>query len=164
MQATDTEGCDTFTQIVDKLADGQGYANTALDGTDVLLVAESTFNGGGKAAATDSEIFMYKDGKPVFLGCVMSGGTANPLAVKDGKLYAAGHHYVGKFTVEDGKLVIVEEVREKFDSAGNASYQYGYDDGKDHSGIDSDKAKEIYGTLMDECMNADILEFHPVGK
>ncbi len=160
VQITDSEGCDTFTQIVDKLKDGQGYANATLDGTDVLLVAESTFNGGEeKEAATDAEIFMYQDGKPVYLGCVMTGGTANPLMIKDGKLYSAGHHYVGKFTVEDGKLVIVEEVREKFDSAGNATYQYGSDDGKDHSAIDSDKAKEIYETLMGEYMEADLVTF-----
>ena len=166
VQATNTEGCDTFTQIIDKkLADGQGYANAKLDGTDVLLISESTYNGGeGKDAATDAEIFMYKDGAPVYLGCVMTGGTANPLMIKDGKLYAAGHHYVGKFTVTDDKLVIMEEVKETFDSDGKASYHYFSDDGGDYSNFDQEEAKKIFDQLLDEYFNAEILEFATVKK
>ncbi|MBQ7535529.1 MAG: hypothetical protein IJT43_07920 [Stomatobaculum sp.] len=166
VQTTDTEGCDTFTQIVDKkLADGQGYANVKLDETDVLLVSSNTYNGGeGKDAATDAEIFAYEDGKPVYLGCVMTGGTANPLMVKDGKLFAAGHHYVGKFTVTDGKLMVMEEVRESFDKDGNASYHYNSDDGGDYSNFDEKQAKEIFDQLLKEYADADILAFSTVKK
>ena len=71
---TDIAGCDTFTQIVDKLTDGSGYTNAQVDGTDVLLVASGTFdNGGGSMAAIDAEVFSYKDGAPAYMGYVASG-------------------------------------------------------------------------------------------
>ena len=107
---TKMEGCDTFTQIVDGLEKGQGYANANLGGTDVLLVSSGTYTYEEDFyAAIDAEIFFYNDGTPEYLGYVECGGTAYPLAVKDGILYVANGHSVKKMTVEDGKLVTAEE-------------------------------------------------------
>ncbi len=107
---TKIDGCDTFTQIVDSLEKGQGYANANLGGTDVLLVSSGTYTYEEDFyAAIDAEIFFYNDGVPEYLGYVECGGTAYPLAVKDGILYVANGHSVKKMTVEDGKLVTAEE-------------------------------------------------------
>ena len=40
----DITGCDTFTQIVDKLPAGYGYANVTFGGTDALLVTDYTYD------------------------------------------------------------------------------------------------------------------------
>lgn len=165
-QTTSTEGCDTFTQMVDTtLTDGQGYTNVKLGGEDVLVVAGSTFGGYEQDAAIDAEIFRYADdGSIEYLGIVQSGGSATPLAVKDGMIYTAGHHYIGKHTITNGALVTVEEAWETFDSEGNAACHYSSDDGGDYADFDSDKAKEIFDELFAEYNEADILGFDTISR
>ena len=154
-QAIDSKDCDTFTQIVDKLADGQGYANITLGDTDVLLAAESVTDFDGEHNADTAEIFIYEDGEVKYLGSVASGGSANPLAIKDGMIYTVGHHYIGKHTVKDNVLVTVSEAWETFDPDGNVTY---------HSGsLDSDKAKEVYDDLTEEYYETEILGFDVIG-
>lgn len=161
---TDIEGCDTFTQVVDKkLGDGQGYVNVPLDGTDVFMVSPSTYDGGDKKeAATEAELYIYKNDAIEYLGCIRTGGTANPLMISDGKLYAAGHHYAGKFTVKDGLLYILEEVTERFDADGNATYTYVSDENMNEVG--NDEAKEIFNRLLDEYADGEVLEFSTVKR
>ena len=163
IQTTDPSGCDTFTQIVDKkLSDGQGYANIELgEAEEALLVSSGIFdNGDGTDAAIDAEIFIYNEGKPFYLGYVECGGTADPLAVKDGTLYTAAHHHVGKYTVKDGRLETVEEAWEIFDSDGNATYEYSSADGN----ADADKAEQLFNSLYNEYTNADVIAFTMVVK
>ena len=113
---TKIDGCETFTQIVDGLEKGKGYANAKIGDTDVLLVASGTYSYEEDLyAAIDAEIFYYNDGKPEYLGYVECGGTAYPLAVKDGVLYVGNGHNVEKMTVKDGKLETVEEGDNLFD-------------------------------------------------
>ncbi len=152
--------------MVDKaLKDGQGYTNEKLGDEDVLIVAESTFGGYEADAAIGAEVFCYaEDGSIEYLGFVQSGGSADPLAVKDGMLYTAGHHYVGKHTVTDGKLMTVEEAWETFDSEGNTTYHYGSDDGGDYSGIGSDEAQKLFDGLYDEYLGADIIGFDTISR
>ena len=160
-QMTDIEGCATFTDIVNKLEKGWGYANITLDGTDVFLVTDGTFDeDDGVKASTEAEVFFYNaDGAPEYLGYVSSGGTANPLAVKDGKLYSAGHHWVSKTTVTDGKLVEMERAWETFDKDGNATYHYDSADGGEYGEVEDDK---ILTSMFDECFNAEIVNFSVV--
>ena len=163
---TDISGCSTFTEIVDKkLKNGQGYANVDLDSTGVLLVSDDAFTDpDGGAEAISAEVFIYKDGAPEYAGYVECGGSANPLMLKDGKLLSAGHHYAGKHTITDGKLVTVEEAWETFDSKGTAAYVYSSDDGGDYTNFDSDKAKTIFDSLLDEYNGGEIIEFSVVSK
>ena len=162
---TDITGCDTFTQIVDKLAEGSGYANAQVDGTDVLLIAGGTYdNGDGVMAAIDAEVFFYKDGAPAYMGYVASGGTAYPVAVKDGKLYTAGNHSVRKSAVMNDKIVSMEEAWETFDSNGNVTYHFSSDDGGDYSGMKQEECQKIFEQLFDEYFAADVVEFSVVQK
>ena len=151
---------DTFTQLVDDLKQGMGYANVSLDGTDVLLVSSGCYNWDGINAAIDASIFMYQDGKVVYLGQVQSTGTANPLAIADGKLFSSGHHFVRKSTVTDGKLMVMEEAKETFDQSGNASYTFGSDDGGGYYSVDD---RTLLDKMFEENMNAEIIDFQVVG-
>jgi len=165
MMQTDIAGCDTFTQIVDKLADGTGYANEQIDGTDVLLVASGTFdNGDGFMAAIDAEVFFYKDGTPTYMGYVASGGTSYPVAVKDGKLYTAGNHFVRKSAVMNDEISSMEEAWETFDKDGNVTYHYNSGDGGDYSNMTQEECKKIFDQLFDEYLAADVVEFNAVSK
>ncbi|MBQ9603826.1 MAG: copper amine oxidase N-terminal domain-containing protein, partial [Firmicutes bacterium] len=155
-QAIDSKDCDTFTQIVDKLADGQGYANITLGDTDAFLAAESVTDFDEEHNAAAAEIFIYENGEVKYLGSVTSGGTANPLAVKGGMLYTVGHHYIGKHTIKDNVLVTIEEAWETFDADGNVTY---------HSGsLDSDSAKEVYDELTEEYYETEIIGFDIIGE
>ncbi len=161
-QQTVSKGYATFTEMVDKsLQDGQGYTNEDLGEEGVLLVSSSTFSGYGNDAAAEAEIFGYKDGAPVYLGFVQSGGSGTPLAVSDGKLMAAGHHYVGKYAVEDGKLVTAEEAWEVTDAEGVSTYHYNSNSG-DYSNMSSNAAKAVYDALYQEYLDAKILAFDTI--
>ena len=166
---TDITGCDTFTQIVDKLAKGYGYANATIDGTDVLLVATGTFNndinGGKFNAAIDSEVYRYNDsGVPEYLGYVQAGGTAYPLAIYDGKLYAGGNHGIRKFTITDSGLFCVdEEAYVEYDSNGNATYYHRSDlrelDGDENAIVPDDSAMLA---LYSDLEKAEVIEYSVV--
>ncbi len=161
----DITGCDTFTQIIDKkLSDGMGYANETVDRTDVFLVSSGTYdNLDGKMAAIDATVFVYKDGTPVEIGKVESGGTAYPLAIKDGKLYTGGNHFVCKYALSDDKLVVMEKAAVSYDSEGNETYSYDSDDGGDYSGLDSTEAEKIFDDLLGEMGSAEVIGFSTVG-
>ncbi len=165
-QTVSTEGCDTWTQMADKtLTDGQGYANETLNDEDVFLVALSTFGEDGSENATEAEVFIYdENGAPEYVGFVQSGGSANPLAVKDGMIYTVGHHYVGKHTIKDGELVTVAEATETFDEEGNASYIYNSSEGADSGEVDNEEAKGLYDKLMEEYYDTDMVVFSTVKK
>ncbi len=162
-QVINSDGCDTFTQIVDKLTEGQAYTNVKLGETDVLLAADSVFGADGHHNAAEAEVFIYEDGKVKYLGSVASGGSANPIAEKDGMLYTAGHHYIGKHTVTDGALVTVEEAWETFDTEGNVTYHYSSDDGGDYTNISSEEAQKIYNDLYEEYAETKMLDFDVEG-
>ena len=159
------DGCDTFTDVVDKnLVNGQAYANITLDGTDVLLLSDDAFEFEGSTQAVSAEVFCYNGGTPAYAGFVRSGGSADPLMINDGKLYAAGHHYAGKFTMTDGQLVIAAEAFETFDINGSPIYHYASDDGGDYTNLDQDTAKKAFDDLFSEYMEGEIIEFSIVNK
>lgn len=163
VMSIDTQGCDTFTQIVDTLEAGMGYTNVTLDMEDVLLVASGTYdNLDGNFAAIDADIFCYRDGAPYYLGYVEAGGTAYPLAIKDGKLYVGGNHFMTKYTVTDGRLTVMETAGETFDSDGNATYFYDSDDGGDYSKLDQAEAAKLYEAILDEYMEAQVINFDTI--
>ncbi|MBQ3786183.1 MAG: hypothetical protein II799_02810 [Lachnospiraceae bacterium] len=161
----DISDCDTFTQIVDKLPDGMGYANLSLYDNDVLLVSSGTYdNGDGTMAAIDAEIFAYTPaGDIVYLGYIEAGGTAYPLSTIDGRLLCGGNHFISSYGVKDGKLYLIENIIEQYDTDGNATYYLNSGDGNDHS---DDSQEDImnqfndYYALFEE---ATVIDFQPVG-
>ncbi len=127
----DYTGCDTFTQIVDKLAPGQGYANATIVNRDVLLVSTFTYdfdgNDDGKnIVSIDADVFAYgDDGSIQYLGYVTSNGTSYPLATDGKYLYAGGNHGMAKMTIDtDDKIAVDEEVYVIYDTDGNGTYYH----------------------------------------
>ncbi len=159
----DITGCDTFTQIVDKLPAEAGFANVVVNDVDVLLVTEYIYDyeGNETYAAIDSEVYYYnEDGIPTYAGFVTAGGTAYPLSVKDGKLYAGGNHYIKGYTLSEGKMVIDEEAYVEYDANGEPTY-YVSSDIKEveagENGVVSDDT--ILNRLYDEYFDADMIVF-----
>lgn len=164
VESIDITGCDTFTQIVDKvLTSGMGYANETICGNDVLLVSSGTYdNLEGSNAAIDSIVYIYKDGVPYEIGKVASGGTAYPVTVKDGYLYTGSNHWICKYAIADDKLMIMEHVAIVYDSEGNGTYYYDSEDGGDYSDFDNTEAEKIYDELVDEMMNGTVVNYSTV--
>jgi hypothetical protein len=162
----DMTGVDTFTQIVDqKLTDGMGYANVTLGDSDLLLVSSAAYdNLDGKMAAIDATVFEYKDGVPVEVGKLCSGGTAYPITVKDKYLYSASNHWVCKYVVDNNILYIMEKAAVNYDENGNGTYTYESDDAGDYSNVDSAEAENIFNTLLDEMMSGEVIDFSVVKK
>lgn len=82
---------------------------------DALLVAgpEDTFTGPEDVPqAIRAKVYGFdKDGNIKEYGTVESGGTANPLAAKDGELYMAGHHFTHSARIDEAasELAVNEE-------------------------------------------------------
>ena len=162
----DITGCDTFTQIVDKLPKGTGYTNTKIGDSDVLLVATGTYDDqDGHNAAIDSEIYVYTDeGAPLYVGYVEAGGTAYPLAVNNDKLYVGGNHFMKAYTMSFGYPCWDEYAWEEYDANGNATYYY-RSDIKDITEVGADaetgelKDDSVLTRLYDEAFSGEILNF-----
>ncbi len=159
----DISGCDTFTQIVDKLESGKGYANAKIGDEDVLLVTSGTYEWEpGVDAAIDADIFIYKDGVPTYLATVSAGGTAYPLAIKDGDIYVGGNHFMSKYLIDTGNLVELEEAYVVYDTDGNDTYYYKTCNAQ-FEDYDSATAQSRFEELFAEQEGAEIISFQPVG-
>ncbi len=159
----DITGCDTFTQIVDKMPEGYGYANATIGGTDVLLVTDYVYENDDKGtlATINADVYYYdNDGVPTYAGYATSGGTAYPLAIADGKLYCAGNHFVRKMDLKDGSLVVDEEAYEEFDTNGDATY---YLSSETHE-VEADENGKVeddtvLSKMFDELFEAEVVAF-----
>ena len=159
----DISGCDTFTQIVNKLYKGMGYANVKIGDTDVLLISEGTYEWDTDVdAAIDAQMFIYGEDDIIYLGTVMAGGTAYPLAVKDGYLYVGGNHFMTKYLVDNCFLIKVEEGYVKYDKDGNDTYYYETCNAVFEK-YDEATAKSNFEELFNEQADAEVINFQPVG-
>lgn len=164
----DIQGCDTFTQIVDKkLQSGMGYANTKIGDTDVILVTSGTYdNLDGNMAAIDAVIYRYdENGSVVKVGDVVCGGTAYPLAVKNNMLIAGSNTWICKYTIKNGELVITEMAAvdySKTDADGNETYYADSEDNKDFQGLTSKEAQKVYDDMYADLETAEVINFSTV--
>ena len=162
---TVTEGCYTFTDMVNKMKDGMGYTNVRIGDMDVLVVASGTYQWEeGTYGAIDAEIFCYSDSSdtPRYLGYVQAGGTAYPLSVKNDLLYIGGNHFMIKYTIKNEELIPAEEVYVTYDTDGKATYFYKTEDTgfADHT---LEEAETKFGDLFGELDSVDILNFDTIG-
>ena len=157
----DINGCDTFTQIVDKkLEDGMGWTNTDFGDTNVLMVCSGTYdNLDGNTAGIDATFFIYKDAVPKELGKVCSGGTAYPLAKNDVYLYTASNHWICKYIVTEDGVKIMENAMVEYDSDGKETYYYVSQESGTSSEISQTEAEELFYGLYEEMENAEVICF-----
>ena len=169
--AVDVTDCKTFDDVTAKLSEGMAYANETVDGTEVLLVAPSTFDnnlGEGERydAAVEADVFYIDDGAVRFMGKIKAGGSSYPLAIKDGKIYVGNNHGMCIETVdaELGTVLIDNEAYIKFDSEGNESYYHR----SDVSGAKGDDGLLEDDSLLKEYLtaygDAEVIKFTPAGK
>ena len=164
----DITGCDTFTNIVDKLQPGQAYANAQICNQDVLLVTDYTYDydGDGKRmAAIDADIYTYDtDGKLVYVGYVTAGGTAYPFAVDDRNLYVGSNHWMKKMiTTEYNFLVVDEAATVEYDTDGNATYYHTSEVATVNQDPEGKVEDDTWLNLFFEnYANAEIIEFNVV--
>lgn len=86
-----------------------------------------------------------------------SAGTAYPIRYDDEGIYAAGGHFVAKYSlnVSDQQMVLSEYATENFDSDGNVSYIYfNLESGEIHSDEDA-----YLKQLLEQYGNAQVLDF-----
>ncbi|MBR4759593.1 MAG: hypothetical protein IK078_05535, partial [Lachnospiraceae bacterium] len=163
--ATDFENCDTFTDVVDRLGDGKGYATVKMGDTDILLVSSGTYDNDGVTAAIDGELFAYSENGIAYFGYVSAAGTAYPLAMKDNILYVCTGHSVRKYTIAASRLSLVEEAGEFFEGdGGEATYYYTDADGKSVTDMDQAQMKGILEGLFAEYESAQVVEFSAVSR
>ena len=156
----DITGCDTFTQIVDRVLEpGMVYTNEDIGDTDALLVCSGAYdNMDGNMAAIDAAIYVYNDGVPECIGYVNSMGTAYPLAVKDGYLYVGIYHGTAKYTIENNKLVEADSAWIESDENGGEFYYS--QDGDDKVEMDNaDKVEKLEAEYADATvLNFDVIK------
>ena len=110
------------------------------------------------------EVFTYtEDGTPQYAGYIEAGGTAYPLAIADGKLYAGGNHYMKVYTMAFGFPCQEDYAWEEFDNGGNATYFY-HSDIKDISEAGADengqlKDDSVLTRLYEEGFAGEVLDF-----
>ena len=95
-----------YEDVINSLEDGTYYAFADMSKDhDALLVATETFDDlDGSKNATEAIVYgLDKEGKVKEYGTIESGGTANPIAAKDGYVYYGGHHYITKATIKEAK-------------------------------------------------------------
>ncbi len=162
----DIEGCDTFTQIVDrKLEDGMGYTNVRIGDEDVLLVSSLCFdNGDGFMAAIDAEIFRYtEDGFIEEIGQVASGGTAYPLSLQDNKLICGSNHWFARFTIEEGQLVLTDQIWAEYaeNETDNTFYRYIAEGEKV---LEKLQNEDTFWSMTDDYLDGTPIEFSVVSE
>jgi hypothetical protein len=165
----DITGCETFTDIVDKLPAGCAYANAKMGDTDVLLTSEYAFdNNAGEGdpyyATIEADVYCYDaTGSLAYAGFITSGGTAYPLAQVGDLVYVGANHFVKAYTFAAGGMVIDEEASVEYDSNGDATY-FAHSDLRD-VGADSE-GKVQDDTLMNEMYGkmqaGEVIEFSVV--
>lgn len=164
----DFTDCGTFTEMLNKkkITAGMGYTNIRVGDVDVFVVTSGTYdNMDGNMAGIDATIFTYEDGNIVELGKICSGGTAYPIATKDGYIYTASNHWVCKYAIgDDDSLKIMEKASVVYDEEGNGTYFYDSEDGGDYSRMDQAALEKIMNDLYDEMGNAEIINFNTVSE
>lgn len=128
---------DSYEEIIGLLEGDEAYAFVNIMGYDgqVLLITEHTFdNWDGNMASIEATPYTIKaDGKVTADSPLVTGGTANPLAIDDrGLIYCASHRIMAKMCYGvngdlDKELMNLEYVCiEEFDDAGNAKKVGGF--------------------------------------
>lgn len=155
---------ESYDEIIGMLEGDEAYALVDVKGADepVLLVAEWAYdNLDGNFATTEATPYTKKsNGKVTSDSAMVTGGTANPIAIDDeGILYCATHHTMGKYCygtngTDDTAVMAMEYIYvEEFDDNGDPKTVGGFyrtentvidNDGTSLEPGDVDKFWELY--------------------
>lgn len=117
---------ESYDEVISYLKKGQGYAYIKVKGYDgdILALAESTYHDKEKNLSIDVALYAKVDGVVKNLGNVSTAGTAYPIAVEDGALYACNPHSYEVYYVnpEGDGLMMKDSIHEEYDDSGKPSY------------------------------------------
>ena len=112
----------SYASVIESLPAGSYYAFADMSQDhDALLVTDHVFdNLDGTLAAVEATVYGFdKYGSIKEYGTVKSGGTANPLAVKDSELYCAHHQYIDKVRIEEYDSQMITDEGDYFEDYGD---------------------------------------------
>ena len=155
-----------YDDVINNLKDGQGYALIKVYGYDgdVLAVSDSVFLADHSAA--DAAFYAMYNGKPKSLGIIAGNGSAFPLRIGDGIIYAGdNHNYESYFMGNAGGIpgiMAKDVVSDGIDGDGSFSgflrEDNNYDNDKDFTGGQAE-----FDALMAEKESKPVIEFTIVG-
>ena len=164
-QSGKTEFTD-YEDVIANLKDGQGYAYIQVYGYDgdVLAVSESVFL--ADHSASDAVFYAMQDGKPKSLGIIAGNGSAFPLRIEDGIIYAGdNHNYETYFMINSGgspgimaKAVVSDNIDGDGSFSGFLREDNNFDNDKDFTG-----GQEEFDALIADRESKPIMEFTIVG-
>ncbi|MBR6399750.1 MAG: copper amine oxidase N-terminal domain-containing protein [Firmicutes bacterium] len=154
------QNVDKYSSVISKLKDKDAFAFAAVsEDKDILLVAENVYDdlNGHNAAIEATAYADGKDGKIEEIGSVECGGTAYPLAVKDGALFYAGGHWIAKAVYDEksNTLTETEKATVSFDKDENETYTYVSEDKE----LEGKEAEDKFTELFAEYDKAVIIDF-----
>ena len=150
-----------FSSVTDTLSAGKHFALADLGGDgDALLITDYVYDDlEGHMATIMADVYATdSDGNVVNCGSVISQGTAYPLAVRDGRLFTAGHRFIQKYTLRnsDGTLMEAGDMLEVLDSLGEPL----------HYVIEGDMVclpgDSLVQAKFDEWAGAEVLSYSPI--
>lgn len=109
---------DEFASLIEA-NEGKAYAFADLNGVHVILIAESTFdNGDGTIASDEANVYVNGENGAVLCGQLVGGGTAYPIALKDGAFVTGNRAGIVLNTIgEDNALVEAEGTDADYEEA-----------------------------------------------
>ena len=123
---TEQAGRDEFKDyddVISCLEKGQGYAMLKLKGYDgeVLAVSDLVFE--ADQTSDRATLYMLQNGKPVYIGEVNGNGSAYPLRLADGIIYAGdNHNYMTHFMSSAYQGIMVKDYVTDGIDFGDANY------------------------------------------
>ena len=139
---------------------GQGYAYIKLKGSDedVLAVTDLVFEADHSAA--EASLYRVSDGKVKHLGIVTGNGSAYPLRLSDGVIYAGDNHsyYTYFLSGDNGALMYKDSVEDGINYGTNEFSGFLREDNSFDS-TDFTGGQEEFDTLLSEREKKPIIEF-----
>ncbi len=112
-----------YDDVISCLEKGQGYAKLKLKGYDgeVLAVSDLVFE--ADQTSDRATLYMLQNGKPVYIGEVNGNGSAYPLRLADGIIYAGdNHNYMTHFMSSAYQGIMVKDYVTDGIDFGDANY------------------------------------------
>ncbi|WP_026495711.1 hypothetical protein [Butyrivibrio sp. WCD3002] len=157
---------DSYDDVITELTEGQGYAYVKLVGSDEELLAVTDLVFEYDHSAYQASIYGKQDGAVTYLGQVTGNGSACPLRLEDGIIYAGTNHtYETYFISEEYNSVMMKDMIS--DGIGNGANEFSgftretntFEATTEYTG-----GQDEFDKLMAERENKPIIEFTPIGE
>ena len=149
-QQTGKTSFESYDEIISALKAGQGYAYIKLQGSDedVLAVTDLVFE--ADHSAYEISLYSKSEGKIKSMGLVTGNGSAYPLRLEDGIIYAGDNHSYETYFLsqEYGSLMMKDSISDGVNSGTNELSGFTrekntFDDTTDYKGTMEDFEKLI---------------------